>query len=183
MASPPGSTGSANKEARRGKTRRRHLLCTAMALRPGLVFAEVAGSVFCPLTPSRRLRLFASPALPAADARGRARLREDMPPRPLATPRRRTVSPRVKRHVCALPSHLARIVRNARRRHRVAEVNHASDANHRAAGNASEGVGSAGPERSTDSSTVGDTSPRDAFPASSSWFAEGSLSYRLEARC
>ena len=46
---------------------------------------------------------------------------------------------------------------------RVAEVNHASDATRGAAGNASEGVGSAGPERSTDSSTVGDTSPRDAL--------------------
>ena len=55
MSSSPGSTGSANKEARRGKTRRRQLLCTAMALRPGLVFAEVVGSAFCPLTPSRRL--------------------------------------------------------------------------------------------------------------------------------
>ena len=54
MPSSPGSTGSANKEARRGKTRRRHLLCTAMALRPGLVFAEVVGYAFCPLAPSRR---------------------------------------------------------------------------------------------------------------------------------
>ena len=55
MSSSPGSTGSANKEGRRGKTRRRHRLCTAMALRPGLVFADVVGSAFCPLTPSRRL--------------------------------------------------------------------------------------------------------------------------------
>src|SRR5687768_4248624 len=37
-----------------------------MALGPGLVLAEVAGSMFRPLTPSRRLRLFAPPALPAA---------------------------------------------------------------------------------------------------------------------
>jgi len=43
------------KEARPGKTRRRHLLLNAMALGPGLVLAEVVGSVFCPLTPSRRL--------------------------------------------------------------------------------------------------------------------------------
>jgi len=56
-------------EARRGKTRRRHSLFNAMALAPGLALAEVACSVFCPLSPSRRLLLFASPALPAADAR------------------------------------------------------------------------------------------------------------------
>jgi hypothetical protein len=31
------------------------LLFIAMALGPGLVLAVVAGSVFCPLTPSRRL--------------------------------------------------------------------------------------------------------------------------------
>ena len=76
------STDSANKEkppqrgcrvggpgARRGKTCRRHSLLHAMALGPGLVLAEVAGSMFCPLTPSRRLRLFAPPARPAAAAR------------------------------------------------------------------------------------------------------------------
>jgi len=51
----------------------------------------------------------------------------------------------------------------------------ASDATYSVPGNASEGVGSAGPERSTDSSTVGDTSPGDAFPASSSWFAEAGV--------
>src|SRR5687767_13498818 len=33
------------------------------------------------------------------------------------------------------------------------------------------------------SSTVGDRSPRDAFPASSSWFAEGSVSRRLTLSC
>ena len=37
----PGAPVPQTKEARRGKTRRRHLLFTAMALRPGLVFAEV----------------------------------------------------------------------------------------------------------------------------------------------
>ena len=51
----PGAPVPQTKEGRRGKTRRRHLLFTAMALRPGLVFAEVVGSPFCPLTPSRRL--------------------------------------------------------------------------------------------------------------------------------
>ena len=65
--SPVVSAGSANKEARRGKTRRRHSLCTAMALGPGVVLAEVVGSAFCPLSLSRRLRLFAPPALPAVD--------------------------------------------------------------------------------------------------------------------
>src|SRR6185436_18698752 len=55
-------------EARRGKTRRRHLLLTAMALGPGLVLAEGVGSAFCPLTLSRRLRLFAPPALPVGHA-------------------------------------------------------------------------------------------------------------------
>src|SRR5688500_18930949 len=36
-------------EARRGKTCRRRLLLTAMALGPGLVLADVVGSMFCPL--------------------------------------------------------------------------------------------------------------------------------------
>ena len=49
-----------------------------------------------------------------------------------------------------------------------------------AAGNASEGVGSAWLVRRTDSSTVGDTPPRDAFPASSSWFAAAGLSHWLD---
>jgi len=70
---PTVSTGSANKEARRGKTRRRHLLFTAMALGPGLVLAEGVGSAFCPLSLSRRLRLFAPPALPDGDAPTRVR--------------------------------------------------------------------------------------------------------------
>ena len=48
----------------------------------------------------------------------------------------------------------------------------ASEAMYCEAGNASEGVGSAWLVRSLDSSTVGDTSPRDAFPASSGWFAQ-----------
>jgi hypothetical protein len=85
---------------------------------------------------------------------------------------RRRKSPRDafrgKRHTVAFPCALSAHMRHARRRHRFAEVNHASDANHRAAGNASECVRSAGPERRRDSSTVGDTSPRDAFPASPS---------------
>ena len=51
----------------------------------------------------------------------------------------------------------------------------ASDAIHLVAGNVSEGVGSAWPVRSLDSSTVGDTSPGETFPASSSWFAEADL--------
>ena len=41
------STGSANKGSRRGKTPHRRLSFHAMALGPGLVLAEVAGSVFC----------------------------------------------------------------------------------------------------------------------------------------
>jgi hypothetical protein len=68
------TTGAADREhrcrkqeARRGKTRRQRLLFAAMALGPGLVLAEVVGSAFCPLTLSRRLRLFAPPALPAGD--------------------------------------------------------------------------------------------------------------------
>ena len=51
----------------------------------------------------------------------------------------------------------------------------ASNATYSVPGNASEGVRSAGPERRLHSSTVGDTSPRDAFPALSSWSAEASL--------
>ena len=51
----------------------------------------------------------------------------------------------------------------------------ASNATYSVPGNASEGVRSAGPERRIHSSTVGDTSPRDAFPALSSWFAEASV--------
>ncbi len=100
MSSSPGSTGSANKEARRGKTRRRQLLFTAMALRPGLVFAEVVGSGFCPLTPSRRLHCLLH---------------------------------RRSRPTTRILAHLARTVRHARRRHRFAEANHASDATRGAA--------------------------------------------------
>ena len=51
----PGAPVPQTKEGRRGKTRRRQLLLNAMALRPGLVFAEGVGSAFCPLTLSRRL--------------------------------------------------------------------------------------------------------------------------------
>ena len=58
-------------EARRGKTRRQHLLFTAMALGPGLVLAEVAGSAFCPLTLSRRLLSSASSTLQPAIADSR----------------------------------------------------------------------------------------------------------------
>ena len=75
---------------------------------------------------------------------------------------------------CLLPpplpagaAHPARLAPSRARRdgsaHWVAEVNHASDATRGAAGNASEGVGSAGPMRRTDSSTVGDASPGDAL--------------------
>jgi len=42
-----------------------------MALGPSLVLAEEVGSAFCPLSLSRRLRLFAPPALPAGDVRQR----------------------------------------------------------------------------------------------------------------
>ena len=59
-------------EARRGKTRRQHLLFNAVALGPGLVLAEVAGSAFCPLTLSRRLLSFASSTLQPAIADWRA---------------------------------------------------------------------------------------------------------------
>ena len=45
---------------------------TAMALGPGMVLAEEAGSAFCPLSPSRRLRLFAPPALPVSHAAQRS---------------------------------------------------------------------------------------------------------------
>ena len=54
----------------------------------------------------------------------------------------------------------------------------ASDATYRAAGNASEGVGSAWLVRRNHSSTVGDASPDDAFPALSSWFAATGVSRR-----
>ena len=90
----PGAPVPQTKEARRGKTRRRRLLFTAMALRPGLVFAEGVGSAFCPLTPSRRLHCL---------------LHRRSRPAPLIV--------RTSAHVG-----------QARRRHRVAEVNHASDA-------------------------------------------------------
>ena len=130
---PIGSAGSANKEARRGKTRRQHLLFSAMALGPGLVLAEVVGSAFCPLPLSRRLRLFAAPALPVAHAAHVAL--SAIPQAGEAGLLKRTI---------------------------------ASNATYSVPGNAAEGVRSAGPERSTDSSTVGDTSPRAAFPALSS---------------
>ena len=42
----------------------------AMALGPGLVLAEVAGSSFCPLSLSRRLLSFAQPTLSTAGAAG-----------------------------------------------------------------------------------------------------------------
>ena len=52
---------------------------------------------------------------------------------------------RGKRHTVTFPCALSAKCCQARRRHRVAEVNHASDATRGAAGNASEGVGSARP--------------------------------------
>ena len=56
----------------------------------------------------------------------------------------------------------------------------ASNATYSVPGNASEGVRSAGLVRRPHSSTVGDTSPRDAFPALSSWSAEVSLPPQTE---
>src|SRR5687767_4635412 len=53
---------------RRGKTRRRHLLFSVMALGPSLVLAEVAGSRVLSTIAVAPPPLFASPALPAADA-------------------------------------------------------------------------------------------------------------------
>jgi hypothetical protein len=98
-----------------------------------MVLADVVGSAFCPLTPSRRLRLFAAPALPLAHAAHAAL--SAIPQAEEAGSLKRTI---------------------------------ASNATYFVRGNAAEGVRSAGPERSTDSSTVGDTSPRAAFPALSS---------------
>ena len=46
-----------------------------MALGPGLVLAEGVGSAFCPLSLSRRLRLFAAPALPVSHAARSAQTR------------------------------------------------------------------------------------------------------------
>ena len=54
------------QEARHGKRVRQRLWFDCHALGPGLVLAEGVGSAFCPLAPSRRLRLFAPPALPTA---------------------------------------------------------------------------------------------------------------------
>src|SRR5688500_9181170 len=53
---------------RHGKTRRRHLLFTAMALGPRLVLAEVAGFRVLSTLAVAPPPLFASPALPAAAA-------------------------------------------------------------------------------------------------------------------
>ena len=53
---------------RHGKTRRRRLLFSAMALGPSLVLAEVAGSRVLSTVAVAPPPLFASPALPAADA-------------------------------------------------------------------------------------------------------------------
>ncbi len=278
----PGSPVPQTREARRGKTRRRRLLFNAMALGPGLVLAEVVASVFCPLTPSRRLHCLlyrrSRPApltariqrgsrrgdrLPAASHRerrdtrrsrkriGRREIRmataKKRTPRPSATPRRempsagnatRGVSSALSDRTHAVSAGQTGFLKRAiasdatrgaagnasggvrsawrrrrnglldRRRHlagrcppretpRVAfpcalsdrtravsagETGFlkraiASDANHCVAGNASGGVGSAWRRRATDSSTGGDTSPGDAFPASSSWLTEGSLSH------
>ncbi len=48
MFTRPRAVPVRKREARRGKTRHRRCLFTVMALRPGLAFAEVAGSAFCP---------------------------------------------------------------------------------------------------------------------------------------
>jgi hypothetical protein len=50
-------------EDRRGKTLHQQSIVSAMALAPGLALAEVAGSVFCLLSQSRRLLSFAEPLL------------------------------------------------------------------------------------------------------------------------
>src|SRR5262245_33349253 len=60
------NVGFRKHEARRGKSRRRRLLFTALALAPGLARAEEAGSVICPLAPSRRLLWFAEANAPSA---------------------------------------------------------------------------------------------------------------------
>ena len=74
---------------------------------------------------------------------------------------------RGKRHAVTFPCALGASPNASNRRDTVPEANHVSDATRGVAGNASEGVSGAGPVRSPHSSTVGDTSPRDAFPASS----------------
>ena len=143
------------KEARRGKTRRRHLLLNAMALGPGLVLAEVVGSAFCPLTPSRRLHCL---------------LYRCSRPTPRTTsPRTGALSSETPRVSLAGETGFLKQTMRATRRTAQPET-------HR------EACDPRGDREATDSSTVGDTSPGDAFPASSSWFAAGSVSPRLEGR-
>ncbi len=163
------SGASARKEARRGKTRRRQRWRSAMALGPGLVRAEVVGSVFCPLTLSRRLHcllqrtsrpITLAGACRGPRARGHSSTVADTSPRDAL---------RGKRHAVTFPCARGASRYRLSRRGTLAVATIASDANHCVAGNVSGGVRSAGPRRSTDSWTVGDTSPRDTFPASSSW--------------
>ena len=95
----------------------------------------------------------------------------------------------------ALPADAAhralRVVeRRSSRRQTLAEVNHASDArrNRKRIGSVGSAFDtrsrdkSAGPVRNTDSSTVGDTSPRDAFPRRRAWFTEASRCRRIAVR-
>ena len=100
-----------------------------MALGPGMVLAEGVGSAFCPLSLSRRLRLFASPALPVSHA-----------------------------------AHVARRHAHTARRRRVAEANHRERRDvlrtRKRIGRRAIRVARC---EVTDSSTVGDTSPRDAL--------------------
>ena len=129
------------REARRGKTRRRHFLLNVVALGPRLVLASVVGSAFCPLTPSRRLHcLLQRHSRPMTPQRPRSRKAGES--RLLKRTMRAT-------RITAQPE-----------THRKAETRVAV--------------------RRTDSSTVGDTSPRDAFPAASSLVAEASVARWLE---
>ena len=77
--------------------------------------------------------------------------------------RRREMPWRGKRHAVTFPCALSAQIVYARRRHRIAEVNHASDATRGAARKCIGRRGSARPVRRRDSSTGGDTSPRDAL--------------------
>ena len=69
---PTGSAGSANKKL--GAVKPVADVCCSLPWRSDQVWclAEGVGSAFCPLTLSRRLRLFAPPALPVTRARARS---------------------------------------------------------------------------------------------------------------
>src|SRR5688500_11137948 len=124
-----------------------------MALGPGLVLAEVAGSRFCPLTPSRRLRLFAPPALPAAATR-------QCPVRS-----------------CVVAGRWTAATRRGGGTHLLARTI-ASDATYSAAGKrvGSGGLAASSAKRSLIAYAVARRETR--FPASSSWFAEAGASCR-----